>query len=159
MQAYGSVYRGAFHCGLSILKNEGISAFYVSYPTTLMMTIPFQSIHFATYEYFCKTMNPSGRYDPKTHIVAGGLAGAIAAACTTPLDVAKTLLQVKGNSSDITQRNCNGMLDALRIIYNREGIGGFFRGMRPRVLTHMPSTAMCWTTYEFFKWFITRDDN
>ncbi|KAJ3089165.1 asparaginyl-tRNA synthetase [Quaeritorhiza haematococci] len=119
------------------------------------MTIPFQSLHFVAYEYFRKTLNPSGRYDPKTHIISGGLAGAIAAAATTPLDVAKTLLQTRGNISDARIQNASGLLDASRIIYERHGWIGFTRGMVPRVLSHMPATAICWTTYEFLKHFLT----
>lgn len=33
---------------------------------------------------------------------------------------------------------------------------GFFRGMLPRVLYSMPATAICWSTYEFFKYIIER---
>lgn len=39
-------------------------------------------------------MNPSGVYSPMTHIVAGGIAGGLAAAVTTPLDVAKVSLAI-----------------------------------------------------------------
>lgn len=38
---------------------------------------------------------------------------------------------------------------------------GFFRGLVPRVLYSMPATAICWSTYEFFKFFLSpksRDD-
>ncbi|KAJ3103923.1 26S proteasome regulatory subunit 7 [Phlyctochytrium planicorne] len=146
MQLHGSKSTGVIQCAKTILQTEGWKAFYVSYPTTLSMTIPFQSIHFATYEYFRKVLNPSGAYDPSTHVVAGGLAGAIAAAATTPLDVAKTLLQTRGTSTNALVRSASGLSDAMRIIYQTQGISGFFKGIQPRVLTHMPSTAICWTT-------------
>ena len=32
-----------------------------------------------------------------------------------------------------------------------------FQGMGARVLYQMPSTAICWTVYEFFKYFLTKD--
>ncbi|CAG8554503.1 15147_t:CDS:2 [Cetraspora pellucida] len=152
MQVHGSTYKNVFACARSVYAREGLIAFYVSYPTTLTMTIPFQIFQFSSYEYFRKVLNPSGSYDPKTHMIAGGLAGAIAAAATTPLDVAKTLLQTRGNSSDHRVRNCSGLLEAFRIIYERNGIRGFVRGLKPRVLSHMPSTAVCWSMYEYFKW-------
>ncbi|KAI8855159.1 mitochondrial carrier domain-containing protein [Chytridium lagenaria] len=151
MQMHGASFKGVVDCARTIFRNEGLRAFYVSYPTTLSMTIPFQSIHFATYEYFRKVLNPSGVYDPFTHSVAGGLAGAAAAAATNPLDVAKTLLQTRGSSTDATIRSANGFAEAVRIIYTRKGLAGFFKGVQPRILTHMPSTAICWTTYEFLK--------
>nr|CAG8552244.1 2080_t:CDS:2 [Entrophospora candida] len=158
MQVHGSVYRNVVDCAKAVYSREGLIAFYVSYPTTLSMTIPFQVFQFSSYEYFRKVLNPSGQYDPKTHVIAGGLAGAIAAAATTPLDVAKTLLQTRGNTNDLKIRNCNGLFGAFKIIYERNELKGFFRGLRPRVLSHMPSTAICWSVYEYFKWFINKKD-
>ena len=35
------MYRGFGDCVRSIAKNEGLAAFYVSFPTTLMMNIPY----------------------------------------------------------------------------------------------------------------------
>lgn len=32
---------------------------------------------------------------------------------------------------------------------------GFFKGLLPRVLYSMPATAICWSTYEFFKFTLT----
>ncbi|KAI9139201.1 mitochondrial carrier domain-containing protein [Paraphysoderma sedebokerense] len=156
MQSYtGSHYRSITHCFMKILRTEGVTAFYISYPTTLTMSIPFQSIHFSAYESFRKSLNPSGEYDPKAHIIAGGLAGAIAAAVTNPLDVAKTVLQTKGDSSDAAVRSVRGFADAMKIIYERNGLKGFWKGVRPRVMSHAPATAISWTTYEYFKYFLS----
>ncbi|KAF9435550.1 Fe(2+) transporter [Entomortierella beljakovae] len=159
MQVHGSVYKNVLECTTKVYQVEGLRAFYISYPTTLTMTIPFQSIQFATYEYLRKVLNPSGKYDPMTHITAGGIAGGIAAAATTPLDVAKTLLQTRGESTDVRIRNCNGLVEASKLIYQRQGLAGFAKGLQPRVLSHMPSTAICWGVYEYGKWFLSRDNN
>ena len=86
----GSFYKGIIDCTISTWKTEGIKAFYISYPTTLLMSIPFQSIHFASYEAFKKIFNPKEVYDPKIHIISGGLAGAIASVAGNPFDVLKT---------------------------------------------------------------------
>ncbi|KAF9922769.1 Fe(2+) transporter [Linnemannia zychae] len=158
MQVHGSVYKSVMDCAVKVYKAEGLHAFFISYPTTLTMTIPFQSLQFATYEYMRKALNPSGAYDPLTHITAGGIAGAFAAAATNPLDVAKTLLQTRGEATDVRIRNCNGLFDAFKLIYQRQGLAGFGKGLQPRVLSHMPSTAICWGVYEYGKWFLSRDD-
>lgn len=150
MQVHGSEFRSVVNCARTVLKTEGISAFYVSYPTTLMMTVPFTAAQFSVYEYVKRVVNPKNEYSPVSHMVAGGLAGAVAAGVTTPLDVAKTLLQTRGTSSDKEIRGAKGAMDALRIIYTRDGLKGFGRGLTPRVLTHMPSNALCWLSYEFF---------
>nr|KAJ3399598.1 Fe(2+) transporter [Polyrhizophydium stewartii] len=142
---------GLASTGMRILRTEGLRAFYVSYPTTLMMSIPYQSIQFATYEYMRSTLNPSGKYDPTSHIIAGGVAGAVASTITNPLDVAKTLLQTRGLASDSALRQASSLSDAFKIIYARSGFAGFARGVGARVLANAPSTAICWTTYEFLK--------
>ena len=154
MQLRDSTYRSVRECARQVYLKEGLGAFYISLPTTLAMSVPFQSIQFATYEYFRKYLNPAGDYDPKTHVIAGGLAGAIASSVTTPLDVAKTLLQTRGSSHDLRIRNATGFWDAMSIIKQRHGLRGFFRGYKPRVLTNVPSAAISWTVYEYFKWFL-----
>lgn len=91
MQLRGSVYPSVTAAFKTVYRTEGLSAFYVSYPTTLMMTVPFTAVQFTAYEYLKDVINPEGKYSPSTHIVAGGAAGAVAAAVSTPLDVLKTL--------------------------------------------------------------------
>ncbi|KAI5823327.1 mitochondrial carrier domain-containing protein [Schizophyllum commune] len=130
---------------------EGLSAFYVSYPTTLAISIPYNAIQFSVYEQAKRWLNPTNEYSPMSHIVSGGVAGAAAAALTTPLDVAKTVLQTRGESQDAQVRAVRGMADAIRLIWRRDGARGFTRGLAPRVLTAIPSTAICWMSYEFFK--------
>ncbi|MCJ1307777.1 Fe(2+) transporter [Agyrium rufum] len=144
MQMHGSIHNTIFRCFRQVYATEGIKAFYVSYPTTLCMTVPFTALQFMAYESITKVMNPQQNYDPLSHCVAGGLAGGFAAGLTTPLDVIKTLLQTRGTASDASIRSAKGLFVAARIIKHRFGWSGFFRGLRPRVVTAMPSTAICW---------------
>lgn len=158
MQLQNSIYRSIAHCASSVFKNEGLKAFYVSYPTTLCMTVPFTALQFMAYESASKVLNPTGRYDPYTHCFAGGIAGGFAAGITTPLDVIKTLLQTRGSATDPELRNVKGLWEAATIIKKRDGYGGFFRGLKPRIVTTMPSTAICWSGYEMAKaFFIARN--
>lgn len=108
------------------------------------MTVPFTAVQFATYEELKRLTNPTNSYSPLTHMLCGGVSGAVGAAITTPLDVCKTLLQTKGTSTDPAIRNCKGMIDACKLIYRTIGLSGFSRGIVPRVLTFMPSNALCW---------------
>ncbi|KAF7309665.1 hypothetical protein MIND_00337600 [Mycena indigotica] len=157
MQVHKSEFRSVLTCARVVFRNEGLAAFYVSYPTTLAISIPFNAIQFTVYEQVKDLMNPRRTYSPSSHIVAGGVAGAVAAAVTTPLDVAKTLLQTRGTAHEADLRNVGGMLDALRVIWARDGFKGYARGLTPRVLTIMPSSALCWMSYEFFKAAIRTD--
>jgi len=144
MQLHNSVYTSIWNCARTVFRTEGLTAFYVSYPTTLCMTVPFTAIQFMAYESTSKVLNPTGRYDPYTHCFAGGVAGGFAAGVTTPLDVIKTLLQTRGTAQDAELRNVKGLWQAAKIIQKRDGWKGFFRGFKPRIVTTMPSTAICW---------------
>ena len=140
-----------FDCAKYVDKNEGVSAFYISYTTTLSMTVPFTALQFLAYESLSTTMNPTKEYDPFTHCTAGAVAGGFAAALTTPMDVIKTMLQTRGSATDAELRSVNGFTEGCKLMYQREGLRGFFKGVRPRVVTTMPSTAICWTAYEASK--------
>lgn len=89
------------------------------------------------------------------HVVAGGAAGAAAAAFTTPLDVCKTLLNTQEEGVGKTY----GLKDAIRKVYRVAGMAGFFKGIQARVLYQMPATAVCWSTYEFFKFILHRREH
>ncbi|WRT69391.1 uncharacterized protein IL334_006375 [Kwoniella shivajii] len=151
MQIRNSPHRTVISCAKTVYAREGLAAFYVSYPTTLTMSVPFTAVQFSAYESLKTLLNPDGSYSPITHCTAGGIAGGLAAAVTTPLDVAKTLLQTRGSNSDPRIRAARSMGEALRIIRDRDGLRGLRRGMLPRVLTVAPSTAISWMSYEFFK--------
>ena len=151
IQNSAKIYRSMSDCAKYVYRNEGLAAFYVSYPTTLSMTVPFTALQFLAYESISTSMNPTKKYDPVTHCMAGAVAGGFAAALTTPMDVIKTMLQTRGNAQDAELRTVNGFVAGCKLLYRREGARGFFKGVRPRVLTTMPSTAICWSAYEASK--------
>lgn len=59
-------------------------------------------------------------------MVSGALAGAIASAVTTPLDVCKTLLNTQQNTK------VQGLMQAMKLIYQLKGPAGYFRGLQAR---------------------------
>lgn len=161
MQMYKSPYRGLWDCVCKVTRTEGAGAFYRSYSTQLTMNIPFQAVHFITYETMQEWLNPHRHYHPATHIVSGAAAGAISAAITTPLDVCKTLLNTQENvalSSVNISGHLSGMANTFRTVYKLGGVAAFFKGAQARVIYQMPSTAIAWSVYEFFKYFLTKQE-
>uniref|UniRef100_A0A3Q3J0I4 Mitoferrin-1 n=1 Tax=Monopterus albus TaxID=43700 RepID=A0A3Q3J0I4_MONAL len=144
MQMYNSPYRGLWDCIQTVTRTEGIAAFYRSYSTQLAMNIPFQAVHFMTYELMQEQLNPHRHYHP---------------AVTTPLDVCKTLLNTQENvalNSMNIGGHISGMANAFRAVYRLGGLTAFFKGVQARVIYQMPSTAIAWSVYEFFKYFLTK---
>uniref|UniRef100_UPI00398EB9B5 mitoferrin-1-like n=1 Tax=Pristiophorus japonicus TaxID=55135 RepID=UPI00398EB9B5 len=160
MQMFKSPYKGVLDCIRIVRRVEGSSAFYRTYTTQLTMNVPFQAIHFITYEVMQEQLNPLRQYNPLSHVVSGALAGAVAAAATTPLDVCKTLLNTQESLAVGTLKAGNGhlsgMANAFRAVYRLGGLPAYFRGVQARVIYQMPSTAISWTVYEFFKYFMTQ---
>ena len=149
---YNSPYKGAINCATTVFRSEGISAFYRSYTTQLTMSIPFQVIHFVSYEFLQDRLNYERRYNPLSHVASGAGAGAVAATITNPLDVAKTLLNTRMQRLGATDdKKIVGVANALREIYSTSGMRGYFKGVSARICYQMPSTAVCWSVYEFFK--------
>lgn len=138
-----------------IARTEGFGAFYVSYPTTLLMSVPFSVVNFTVYDTVSQFCNPQRRHDPLIHCLAGGASGAAAAAVSTPFDVIKTLLQTRGVTEVEEARQLKGIRDTASYIWRTRGWQGFFRGVRPRIVANMPSTAICWTVYEMAKYYIS----
>lgn len=149
MQVHGST-GGVLECARRVWRVEGLAGFFVSYPTTLLLNVPFHMIQFPVYEATRALLlnHPPDRYSPLTHIIAGGVAGGTAAFCTTPIDVIKTTLQTR----NLTGKNLSGMREAIRYILKERGPRAFLMGAAPRALTFIPGTAICWSVYEYFKW-------
>uniref|UniRef100_H3CZQ2 Mitoferrin-1 n=1 Tax=Tetraodon nigroviridis TaxID=99883 RepID=H3CZQ2_TETNG len=161
MQMYNSPYRGLWDCIQTVTRAEGVGTFYRSYSTQLTMNIPFQAVHFITYELMQEQLNPHRHYHPGSHIISGAAAGAVSAAVTTPLDVCKTLNtqeNVALTSVNISG-HLTGMANAFRTVYRLGGLAAFFKGVQARVIYQMPSTAIAWSVYEFFKYFLTKQQN
>lgn len=153
MQMTKSPFKTSLSCAKHIYMREGLKAFYRSYFTQLTMNLPYQTLHFVTYELMQDLTNKNRDYSPKAHMFSGAVAGAVAAAVTTPLDVCKTLLNTQENFAlgVANSERITGLSNATRVIYKCCGGRGFLQGLQARVVVSMPSTAISWSVYEFFK--------
>ncbi|KAF5398122.1 Mitochondrial iron transporter 1 [Paragonimus heterotremus] len=158
LQMYNSPYHNSLDCLRRVCVTEGPRTLYRAYFTQLTMNVPYQSIHFVCYEAVQDFINPTRHYLPWTHMVAGAMAGCIAAASTNPLDVCKTALNTQercflssSSTSGVKEPQIRGLFEAARFIFALEGARGFLRGAGARVLSAVPGTAISWSVYEYFK--------
>ena len=160
MQIYNSPYKNSWNCAYEIWKFEGMRAFYRSYMTQLTMNVPTQSLHFVIYELMQDLTNNERHYNPKAHMISGAVAGGCAAAVTTPLDVCKTLLNTQERQAltSLKQSQISGLINAASTIYKCCGPKGYFQGLNARIIYSMPSTAISWSVYEFFKYLINKSN-
>ena len=111
LQVVDSRYSGVLQCVRSIIRDEGMAAFYASYPTTVLMNVPFMAVHFAGYESFKLLLTGQDHADEHglgEELLAGGMAGACAGLVSTPLDVVKTRIQTQRRGAGIRYQHCTG---------------------------------------------------
>ncbi|KAK9899236.1 mitochondrial carrier [Cystobasidium minutum MCA 4210] len=136
---YGS--GNSLNAARRVLAESGLRGFYQGFGSTIAREIPFTCIQFPLYEYMKATLAVDMRglksVDdlPATQAaICGSIAGGIAAALTTPLDVAKTriMLSVRNGSSETIPYSSNFITTMSRIA-REEGFKTLFRGIVPRV--------------------------
>lgn len=144
MQIAKVPYKSIVHCAKDILKTEGVRAYYLSFPTTLLMNIPYFCVQFMTYEATKRPLTKQGLNDHSVSLVAGTIAGIAGAACSNPFDVVKTHLQTKSSQY-------NGLIHATKVIYSQFGVKGFFAGISARMAFFGLSSGALWLSYEWMK--------
>lgn len=155
----------------TIMRDHGPRGFVVSLPLTLAMNMPHAGVMGTSNEFLKQRLAPAGAGEPGvlTHMVSGACAGALAAAATNPLDVIKTRLQTQhltpqhltlatggatvtaGGAVTPAPLVYSGVLQTCAAVFSEAGLAGFYRGVGARMLSHAPSVAICWTTYETIK--------
>uniref|UniRef100_A0A915ASZ4 S-adenosylmethionine mitochondrial carrier protein n=1 Tax=Parascaris univalens TaxID=6257 RepID=A0A915ASZ4_PARUN len=113
-----------------IFSSEGIGGFYRGYLSTLSREIPFSLIEFPIWEA-AKTWNARRRQHectPLESAACGSVAGSIAAAVTTPLDVTKTRIMLDEAPVRPT------IFSTLRSIAHIGGMRELYAGIVPRTL-------------------------
>lgn len=132
-----------------ILAREGVRRLYVGYTTTVSMNVPYHALYVNVYEASRGYLAHRGESDPlRNHVFSGAVAGAVAAAATNPLDVARTRLQTAGEVGETPR----GMLRTLASLWQNEGVRGLSRGVGPRVLFNACSAGILWGVYEGTKY-------
>lgn len=151
-RAQASHYATSLEALKSILANtsgEGVfRGLYRGWSTTIMREIPFTVIQFPLYEYLKHTRAVSlgihlSELSPADGAVAGSIAGGVAAALTTPLDVIKTRLMLSKDPVPVGQ--------LVRTIIKEDGYGAFWKGIGPRTMWISAGGAIFLGVYEMVK--------
>jgi solute carrier family 25 protein 39/40 len=140
-------------------RTQGTAVLFKGLVPTLWRDVPFSALYWSSFERTRAALRPylGTRGRPSTEFglsfVAGAVSGALAAAATTPFDVAKTRTQIQLGQSAGTRAS---MLAQLRAIWQSEGTAGLFRGLSPRVCKVAPACAIMIGSYEFCKAFFVQ---
>ncbi|KAI1008023.1 hypothetical protein K3495_g208 [Podosphaera aphanis] len=85
--------------------------------------------------------------------IAGSIGGFMSGLVTCPLDVIKTKLQAQGGFRNQSENNkqstivYRGMVGTGKVIWQREGVRGMYRGLGPIIMGYLPTWAVWFTVY------------
>ncbi|CAM9018117.1 hypothetical protein WICANDRAFT_27829 [Wickerhamomyces anomalus NRRL Y-366-8] len=129
-----------------LLRNDNkeglIKGFYRGWSTTILREIPFTIIQFPLYEWLKKTWSTkqNSPVNPIQGALCGSLAGGVAAALTTPLDVLKTRIMLNEKRVSV--------IYLAKIIFKEEGFKVFWKGVGPRTMWISAGGAIFLGVYE-----------
>ncbi|KAK9474200.1 mitochondrial carrier [Dipodascopsis tothii] len=146
-QAASAKFTSSLSALSAVLRNESgegvFKGLYRGYSTTIMREIPFTVIQFPLYEWLKrKAAARAGREKANAAegAVCGSIAGGIAAATTTPLDVLKTRIMVNETRMSLKE--------VFQEIVREDGLKGFWRGVGPRTMWISAGGAVFLGVYE-----------
>lgn len=118
-----------------ILATEGIKGWYRGLGTTLLTYIPSMSVYFQAYNWsklawskaFSNTSFNISSTHPIIHMLSAMSAGLVTNTATQPLWLVRTRLMSQTQSGH--ERRYKNTLQALQLIFQREGIRGLYKGL------------------------------
>ncbi|EJT97624.1 mitochondrial carrier [Dacryopinax primogenitus] len=147
------VYRGLVQTTATILREEGITGLWKGNIPAELLYLTYGAAQFYTYRTIHLSLTGLGINRSAQDFVAGGAAGAVAAFVTYPFDLLRTRFAAQG-SGDL--RIYTSLANAVRTIYAKEGVPGFFRGVTAGVGQVIPYMGLFFATYEPTRAFLTR---
>lgn len=132
---------------LDLIRTRGILGLYRGVGATMLRDVTFSVIYFPLFAHLNNLgpKRPNGESVFWTSFLAGCAAGSTAAFSVNPLDVVKTRLQVLKRAAGET--SYNGVSDAIRTIYSKEGFLAFFKGAGCRMIVIAPLFGIAQTVY------------
>ena len=129
------------------LKKEGVRGLYRGSLPTMAREIPFSMVQLPLWEWLkLQWARHTGEAPgPGEAALCGAVAGGVAAAVTTPLDVAKTRIMLARPGS---REAAAGIISVLRRIAAEAGTRGLFAGVLPRIAMISLGGAIFFGVYE-----------
>ncbi|XP_065053461.1 uncharacterized protein LOC135682478 [Rhopilema esculentum] len=154
-------YRGIFHCFSTILKEEGgllSGSLFRGLGPTLIGVAPYVGLNFLVFETtkgWCLPLinknleeneAPSKDLPVPWKLLCGSVAGAVSQTLTYPIDVIRRRMQMKGTHGNVFAYNST--LHACKMIFQKEGIYGLYKGNVPNLVKVAPAIGIQFAAYE-----------
>lgn len=140
-------YRGTFHCLQQIIAKESIRGLYRGVSSPMGGVAFVNAIVFGVYGNVERHMeNPHSVY---SHFIAGSIAGLTQTIVSSPMELAKTYLQLQTNNPKAPQYK--GPFEVMNSIWKKQGIRGVYRGLGITALRDVPGEFHNFLMKEIFR--------
>jgi solute carrier family 25 S-adenosylmethionine transporter 26 len=137
------------------VASGGLRGFYLGSGATVSRELLFAVVHMPVFEELKRShpwrVDDSAAGQGLVGAACGGLAGGLAGAVTTPLDVAKT--QIMLSPKDARRQ---GVLQTMAALHGRGGVKALFRGAGPRVAHVGASCALSFGVFQCVRTLVDR---
>ncbi|KAL6750152.1 mitochondrial carrier domain-containing protein [Haematococcus lacustris] len=148
-QASGVKPPGMVATGLSVLRNEGVTALWSGLGPSLARGFFFGGARLGLYTPIKSAImggnSSSASFELK--VLSGSLSGGLAAAVTSPIELVKTRLQAAGKTPG-AQKTSMGVI---RAVMAADGVAGLWKGAMPGLFRSAILTASQCATYDEVK--------
>lgn len=134
-------YKGTWHCFRTIIAKESVAGLYRGMSSPMAGVAIVNAITFSVYGMTQKHM--TNRDSLASHFIAGTMAGIAQSPICSPIELAKTRIQLQTSSGQFS-----GPLQYLKHTYKYGGYRGVFKGFNVTVLREAPSFGIYFLTYE-----------
>jgi len=136
---------GIIHSFQTLWAEGQVAALYKGLGPTLASLGPFVAVNFASYDTIKAWAHSQGiKQTPVSSLFMGAGAGIIAQTACYPLDTIRRRMQLKGT-------NYKNTLDAIKVITQKEGATGLYKGMSANTLKVIPNNAIRFMVFEYLK--------
>lgn len=173
LQRHHSVYTSLFDAIRSIVRNEGFNGLYRGFWVSNLMMVS-QVSYIGTYEAVRNYLadNTTLTNSKIRSLIAGACASTVGQTTVVPIDIVSQHLQLLGlsnhsgetskkrapvkpmNRLELPPEALNSRVGAAKaivsVIYQRDGLRGFYRGYLASLLTYAPSSALWWFFYDIY---------
>ena len=154
MKAYSTLTIG--QALMEMYRKEGVVGFYKGNGVNVFRASPWAALEFLFYEiYKSLLIDSSNSNDFTAKLLWGALTGVTANTITYPLDLIKTILSVQLNPRHYKK----GIIGHIKIIYQKEGILGFYKGWYTTMIGIAPYIAIKMATFDALKSKYLQDKN
>nr|CAB3266176.1 mitochondrial basic amino acids transporter [Phallusia mammillata] len=147
LQTQPGKYRGIWNCFTTIVKQETVHGLFKGMSSPLLGLSLINAIVFGVQ---AQTIAAFGRETTFTHFASGAFAGAVQSVICSPMELAKTKMQVQGIGTKVVKDKVvySSSVDVLRKTFRAEGLKGCYRGMLITLIRETPAFGSYFASYD-----------